>query len=97
MAVDPGFASGALCYYCAHFDCICERLEEESWIAAEAEARIENRTARLMRALDLAEARVDALSAVDENHPALPCAQERFENLSRALVNHRRAHHKENF
>lgn len=94
---DYAVANGLACYYCGEGRCICERLEEESWAAAEAEARIENRTARLMRAIDAADARVDALYEINEYHPALPVAMERANNLSRALLNHRRAHNKEKF
>ncbi|HLP42897.1 MAG TPA: hypothetical protein VK465_15415 [Fibrobacteria bacterium] len=94
---DYAVANGLACYDCGYTRCRCPELEAASWAAAEAEERAEQRAARLMRAIDAAEARVNFLYSLTENHPALPDAMERFNNLTRAFLNHRRAHHKERF
>jgi hypothetical protein len=94
--VDWAVANGFACVDCGYGRCRCPS-DAEIDAMLEAEARFENRTARLMRAIDAAEARVEFLYSLTEKHPGIPEAMERFENLSRALLNHRRAHSMEKF
>jgi len=81
-----GSASGVDC--CGFAECRCDAPAAD-WSPAE---RAEHRTNRLLRAIDAAEARVEFLWAECEKHPALPEAMERLNNLTRALLNHRRTH-----
>lgn len=79
--------NGNSCFDCGCRRCNCPELERE----AAAEARQVHRTARLMSALELAEAKLEALTDIAEFHPDIPETKERINNLSRALLNHRRA------
>lgn len=62
---------------------------EADWVAAQREV---SRTALLMAAIDLTEAKLNALIDLNENHPEIPETNERLNNLTRALLNHRRIH-----
>lgn len=62
---------------------------EADWSAARREV---HRSARLMAAIDLAEAKLDALIDLNEFHPEIPETKERLNNLTRAMLNHRRIH-----
>lgn len=89
--VDWAVANGFACVDCGRYRCICDRLDAY----AEAEERVAHRTHRLMQAIDLAEDKIARLEDENEFHPAIPEARERLNNLTRALLTHRRAHHKE--
>lgn len=83
------YAEGLLCYYCGHGRCRCPELEA----LEEERARMAHRTWRLMRAIELAETLIEGLEEVHEFHPALPEIRERRDNLTKALLTHRRAVH----
>ena len=79
-------ANGIACYDCGRARCECEAIEAD-WVAAQREV---HRTARLMAAIDLAEAKIEALFDVCEFHPEIPETKERLNNLTGALLRHRR-------
>lgn len=91
--VDWAVANGYACVDCGRWRCICDSLDAY----AEAEERAAIRTHRLMQAIDLAEDKIVRLEDENEFHPALPEVRERRDNLTRALLTHRRTHHSEAF
>src|SRR4051812_12120530 len=90
---DWSVVNGSACYYCGSARCQCAQLEAEE----DERMRYAHRTNRLMRAIDLAEAQIEALEGVREYQRALTDLRERLDNLTRALLNHRRVHHSEAF
>jgi hypothetical protein len=88
---DWAIANGLACYDCGRGRCICESMDAYAY----AEERAAYRTHRLMQAIELAEDKIARLEDENEFHPALPEVRERLANLTRALLTHRRAHHKE--
>jgi hypothetical protein len=90
---DWAVINGYACIDCGRGRCICDRLDAY----AEAEESAAHRTHRLMQAIDLAEDKIARLEDENEFHPALPEVRERLDNLTKALLNHRQAHHKEIF
>ncbi len=90
---DWSVVNGSACYYCGFAHCQCAQLEVEE----DERMRYAHRTNRLMRAIDLAEAQIEALEGVREYQRALTDLRERLANLTAALLNHRRAHHSEAF
>jgi hypothetical protein len=88
--VDWAIANGFACVDCGRGRCICDMLEHYDI----ERARQENRTNRLMMAIELTEDKIARIEDENEYHPALPELRERRDNLNRALLNHRRAVHK---
>ncbi|HLP30107.1 MAG TPA: hypothetical protein VK150_02020 [Geothrix sp.] len=94
---DYAVANGLACYDCGYTRCRCEDIEAEAWAEELARSRAALRTDRLLLAIELMETKIARIEDETKYHPALPELRERLENLTLALLNHRRAHHKELF
>ena len=90
---DWSVINGYACVDCGYGRCICDSLDAYAY----AEERAAHRTNRLMMAIDLTERKIARIEEENEFHPALPEVRERLDNLTRALLTHRRAHHSEAF